>query len=94
MTSYTRLPAHMQDTARRYVEAGIPGGSFFTAVVSNDFMQAFSRADDSNTDAMRDWAMWLYNDAPCGCYGSQDKVRAWIASGGLEGQRRASEATE
>ena len=89
MTSYDRLPAHMQDTARLYVEKGIPGGSFFTAVVSNDLMRAFARADETNADAMRDWVMWLYNDAPGGCYGSPERVRAWMEAGGLEGIRRA-----
>lgn len=41
---------------------------------------------------MRDWAMWLYNDAPCGCQGSPEHVRDWIKSGGLvgiEAERRA-----
>jgi hypothetical protein len=81
--TYDRLPAHMQDTARLYVERGIPGGSFFTAVVSNDLVGAFARADDINTAAMRDWVMWLHNDAPVGCYGSPEHVREWIARGGL-----------
>jgi hypothetical protein len=85
MISYSKLPPHMQNTARLYVEKGIPGGSFFTAVVSNDLMQAFSRADDTNTAAMRDWVMWLYNDAPCWCHGSPERVREWIERGGLAG---------
>jgi len=85
MVSYSKLPAHMQDTARLYVEKGIPGGSFFTAVVSNDLMRAFARADETNADAMRDWVMWLYNDAPCWCHGSPERVREWISRGGLAG---------
>lgn len=82
---YTRLPPHMQDTARLYVERGIPGGSFFTAVVCNDLIGAFSRADDDNTAAMRDWVMWLHNEAPVGCYGSPEMVAAWTKQGGLAG---------
>lgn len=82
---YDRLPAHMQDTARRYVEKGYQGGSFFTAVVSNDFMGAWRNADDINTAAMRDWAIWLFNDVPRGCYGSPEHVREWIKAGGLNG---------
>lgn len=85
MTDYHRLPAHMQNTARLYVERGIPGGSFFTAVVSNDLLGAFARADDVNASAMRDWAMWLYNDAPCGCSGSPGAVADWVKCGGIRG---------
>lgn len=91
MISYSKLPAHMQDTARLYVEKGIPGGSFFTAVVSNDLMGAFGRADDTNAAAMQDWCRWLYNDAPGGCHGSPEHVREWVKAGGLEGIRRARE---
>lgn len=89
MTKYHRLPEHMQDTARLYVEKGIPGGSFFTAVVSNDLLGAFAKADDINSACMLDWIMWLYNDAPRGCYGSPEIVRDWINSGGLNGQSEA-----
>lgn len=88
--NYGKLPFHMQDTARRYVEQGIPGGSFFTAVVSNDLMGAFAKADDCNVEAMRDWCTWLYNDAPSGCYGSPQKVAEWISGGGLSGLNEAA----
>ena len=80
---YSGLPEYMQDTARLYVERGIPGGSFFTAVVTNDFKGAFAKADDTNTRFMRAWAMWLYNEAPNGCHGSPQKVADWIALGGM-----------
>lgn len=87
--SYDRLPGHMQNTARLYVECGIPGGSFFNAVVSNDLVGAFARADEANAAALRDWVMWLHNDAPVGCYGSPEHVHDWIASSGLTGQAAA-----
>ena len=86
MTNYSRLPEHMQDTARLYVEHGVQGGSFFTALVCNDLIGAFQRADDANTAAMREWANFLYNEAPSFCSGSREKVNAWIASGGTKGR--------
>jgi len=88
--SYSRLPEHMQDGARRYVERGIPPGSFLTAVLENDLLGAFKRADDENAACMRDWASWLYNECPAGAQGSPEKVAAWIASGGLNGLSLAS----
>lgn len=75
--SYERLPAHMRDSARNYVEHGTPPGGFLTAVLSNDMRGAFVRADAENRAAMGDWAAWLHNDAPIGCWGSQAKVAAW-----------------
>lgn len=90
MTDYSKLPRYMQDAARLYVDHGIQGGSFFTAVVSNDLKGAFSRADDTNTAAMAAWAMWLYNDAPNGCHGSPQKVADWIKRGGLKGREAAA----
>jgi len=83
--NYSRLPAHMRDGMRRYIENGIPAGSFQTAVLSNDLMEAFRRADDVNRLAMLDYAMFLANEAPCGCFGSPEHVKDWIAQGGLNG---------
>jgi len=82
---YGRLPAHMQDGMRRYIERGIPPGSFQRAVLSNDFMEAFKRADHVNTAAMVEYARFLHNQAPRGCFGSPQHVSDWIAHGGLLG---------
>lgn len=83
--NYSRLPAYMQAGMRRYIENGIPPGSFLTAVLSNDLMEAFRRADDVNRLAMLDYAMFLHNEAPCGCFGSPEHVKDWIAQSGLAG---------
>ena len=82
---YSDLPAHMQDGMRLYIERGIPPGSFQRAVLSNDLMEAFRRADDVNQHAMRDYAVFLTCQAPCGCFGSPDHVKEWIAHGGMVG---------
>lgn len=83
--NYSRLPEHMRDGFRRYIEDGIPGGSFMTAVLSNDLMGAFQRADDINRDHMFDTCAFLHNEAPRGCFGSPEHVKDWIRSGGLNG---------
>lgn len=85
MIDYSRIPPHMQDTARRYIEQGIHGGSFFTALVSNDLVRAFQRADDVNTAALRDWVIFLYTEAPNACWGSPEKVLEWLGHRGLGG---------
>jgi hypothetical protein len=90
MATYANIPLHMQEGAKRYVERGIPPGSFLTAVLSNNFIEAFRRADEDNTNAMREWAVWLTNDIPAIAHGSPEAVDAWIARGGLAGMEDAA----
>lgn len=86
MIDYSRLPAHMQDAARRYIEDGIEPGSFLRAVASNDLMGAFSCADDANRAAMYAWVTFFYNEAPRGSHDSPEAYNYWIAIGGLNGR--------
>ena len=85
------LPNHMADGLNRYINHGISGGSFMTAVLENNLVQAFNRADEFNTVCMREWANVLYNYLPRNAWGNPEAVRLWIASGGLEGQQSDTE---
>lgn len=76
--NYDMLPDHMREHAREYVEQGASVGDFLFAVLSNDLVGAFGRADATNKAAMAQWARWLYNEAPSRCWGSPEKVRAWL----------------
>lgn len=91
---YDKLPEHMQDAAREWAEHGLPHpdmlGSFMRAVLTNDLMGAFASADDVNGKRMRDWAMWLYNDAPSLCHGTEGRMLAWHERGGLNGRAKVS----
>lgn len=87
------IPAHMYGGMKRYILHGIPPGSFLTAVLSNDLMGALGKADEDNRVALHAYGMFLYNDAPSPCHGSPEKVRAWIAKGGMAGAQ-ATEAAE
>ena len=82
---YSLLPPHMHGAMKRYIEQGIEPGSFLVAVLSNDMMEACARADSVNRNFLPDYAMFLYNYAPRGCYGSKEKVIAWVERRGLEG---------
>ena len=77
------IPSHMIGGVKRYVLHGIAGGSFLTALFSNDLMGAIGKADYSNQAALIEWARFIHNHVPSGCHGSPEKVSAWIASGGL-----------
>lgn len=76
--NYDRLPEHMQEAARNYIENGIKPGSFLTAVLENNLVKAYCYADGINLLAMHDWATWLYNDVPGNAWGSRNKVEAWL----------------
>lgn len=75
---YSGLPEHMQGGMQRYIENGIEAGSFMMAVLENDLMGAFGRADSINAARIKDFCSFLYNNAPPACFGSREKVRAWI----------------
>ena len=87
---YSGLPAHMQDAMRMYIEDGIEPGGFLSAVLENNLMRAFGRADSINAAHIKDYCAFLYNDVPGNCHGSPDIVTAWINRGGLRGKEQAA----
>ncbi len=97
---YSMIPAHCRTGVKEYIEHGKPMGNFLTEVFSNNLVQALFRADDTNVSHMRDYASFLYNEAPHGCWGSAALVADWE---GLvakthrlmeEGRQKIKEATE
>ena len=86
MMKYDRLPEHMQEGAREYVENGRPPGNFLRAVLENNLVEAYIKADYINTTAMREWANWLYNECPTQAWKSSVAITAWIQGGGHKGR--------
>ena len=80
-----RLPSHMRDGLWRYLQHGIKPGGFATAVLENNLVEAYGRADETNAACMKDWAGWLYNNAPRGCWGDPGTVQEWMSHRGLSG---------
>jgi hypothetical protein len=75
---YTGLPLHMREPARHYLEDRVKPGDFLTAVLENDLVGAFGKADETNKAAMELWAAWLYNECPAAAWGSRGKVMDWL----------------
>jgi hypothetical protein len=75
---YLGLPEHMREAARAYVEDRHKPGQFLTAVLENNLVEAFGRADSTNNAAMELWASWLYNECPSAAWGSRGKVIDWL----------------
>lgn len=86
--NYSKLPEHCREGVKHYIEEGVPLGHFLTAVFSNQLVEAFGLADPVNTERMRDYADFLYNEAPSPCWGSKEIVAAWLKK---HSERRARE---
>jgi len=74
-----------QDSVQLYIDSGVLPGGFLTAVLENNLMHAFSKADHNNTAMMREWAGWLYNYGHPNVFGSHEIVKQWHEDGGLVG---------
>lgn len=90
------IPHHSREGIKNYVFNGYPVGGFLTEVFSNSLTGAFGHADHINRNMMYNYALFLYNAAPHGCWGSSDKVKEWQKLGGLIGieNKRREEATK
>lgn len=75
------IPEHMHHAVIDWIERAEPAphlmGSFFHAVLTNDFIRTVANADDKNKVALLDWANFLYNYAPRDCFGSPANLERW-----------------
>ena len=72
------IPRYMLDPIQRYIERGDPPGDFLTAVITNDLREAIGRGDDHNQVNLPAYISFLHNEAPGQCWGSREKMNAWI----------------
>lgn len=72
------IPPHMHAAIRTHVIDRQPVGDFLTAVLSNDLKESVKRADHVNLLALITWVDLLYNYCPTDCWGSPEKVAAWL----------------
>lgn len=79
------IPPHMVPHLKDYVWDGIAPGGFLTAVLENDLVRAFNRADGENARAMESWARVLYMEIPTASWGSPEKAAKWCEQGGYNG---------
>ena len=72
------IPKYMREGIERYVNHGIPPGSFLTAIICNDLSEAVANADVLNMGLIPVYTAWFYNEAPSTCWGSLEKMNAWM----------------
>ena len=76
---YENCPVpRMAASVEKYIEHGVSGGGFMTALFSGDLFGAFSHADEENLRALKKWCQFLYNDLPSGSWGSPSICSEWM----------------
>lgn len=85
---------YVEESMRLWVNKGILPGAFGTALLMNSLSGAVMAADASNRACIVDWVEWCYWNLPSICWGSEEKVLAWEAAGGMHGMQAAEEAKE
>jgi hypothetical protein len=84
---YSVLPERMQAPLRAYIEHGVEPAhhDFLYELLTNDLYGCLRFGDETNRAFLNGWVDWLYNNPPGGCWGSREKVAAWVAKGGMLG---------
>lgn len=91
--AYATMQGHqgleeLRDTLRpgyaRWWAFGIWPGSFLRALIENDLMGAFAKADDENKGMMRLHVEWLFMFGDSRCI--KENAEAWHLTGGFLGQ--------
>lgn len=73
----TFIPSHTRESIARWIEDGIPAGSFCMAILNNDLFAAFGRADHINSQHIKTICAWIYSYAPSNCWGSKEITQQW-----------------
>lgn len=74
-----KIPEHMMDGIRRYVDKREPVGGFLEAIITNDLQDACGRADSVNQHLIFEYVDWFYNYEPHNCHGSMETYKRWLA---------------
>jgi hypothetical protein len=73
----TYVPPHMRGAVIRWIENGIPMGSFGQTLITGDLGAAAERADHINIDHLDTFFNWFVEHAPLGSYGQHSVTDEW-----------------
>lgn len=79
---FDKLPDHMQEGVRGYIEKGIPTGTFLKLIIQNDYAHAAEAADHINLNALLDYIKFFLYAAPRACWGSEERYLEWLEKRG------------
>lgn len=73
-----QVPESLHDGLIEYIGARRPVGGFLAAILSNNLVDAVTRADDINRPQIATVVFFLLNYATATCWGSPAAVKAWL----------------
>jgi hypothetical protein len=73
----TYVPEHMRGGVMRWIEHGIPMGSFGMTLITGDLGAAARRADHINVNHLDTMLHWFTLYAPLGSYGKPEVTDNW-----------------
>lgn len=79
------FPEHLWGGFKRYVMRGIQPGQFLMAFFEGDFHELCRRGGKDLVMELWPAVVFLHNDCPGGCFGSEGNVKEWLERGGLDG---------
>ena len=77
-TTLPKIPESTLEGITAYIEERRPPGGFLRAVLENNLSESFGRADENNQAALLAIVQYIYWKIPGPCWGSPDKVNAWL----------------
>lgn len=75
-----RMTDAMCEVIRDYLEKKILDDDFLEAIVCNNLSEACAHADENNKRRLHVYVSFFYNHTPSNCWGSPEKVRAWLSN--------------
>ena len=60
-----------------YLTTGRLPGDFLQALLSNNLIDTFARADPTNFPLLQKWCWWMHGEFPYTAWGSKKKMLAW-----------------
>lgn len=76
------VPPRLLEALRAYAIERRATGQFLRAVLENDFQGAIGRADPESLSAIKGIAEYVFGALPSQCWGSREKINAWLSQGG------------
>jgi hypothetical protein len=77
--THWRVDTEYGEPMFNYLVYGFSPGSFFTAVLANDFMTAMARSHPANTiPALKNLVGWIRDSMPREAWGSDEAVDYWL----------------
>ena len=75
---FANIPPLVRNALDRWATEHKPAGDFVMSVLRNDLHQAVCRADERSLAALRDIVLYVYNELPSKCWGSDVAVNEWL----------------